>query len=134
LWLVAIGIVELGLFFVYGSGYLQNLGHLAVCLMETLKQTPKYSPSRSILAILNSTRESKATDPRDKVFALYGLLGAEEADSSLLIPDYTKDVTRVYTNVAIYILRRSGLLELLQSIPWTLPQYGGSSGGFSVPF
>jgi len=130
---VAAGIVDLGLFFLYGSGYLQKLGHLAVCLMEELRQTPRDSPSRNILAMLNATRESKATDARDKVFALYGLLGNEEADSSLLLPDYTKDVTRVYTDVAIHILRRSRSLGLLQSIPWTLPQYGGSGGGFSLP-
>jgi hypothetical protein len=69
----------------------------------------------------------------DKVFALHGLLGQEEADAPLLLPDYGKNVTRVYTDVAIHFLRRSRSLELLQSIPWTLPQHGGSGGVSGLP-
>jgi Heterokaryon incompatibility protein (HET) len=130
---VAEGIVSLGLFFLYGSGHLEKLGHMAICLIEKLRHSTSDSSSRRLLTMLNSTRESGATNPKDKVFALYGLLGSEEADSPLLLPDYTKNVASIYTDVAIYILRTSRSLNLLQSIPWTLPQHGGSGGISGLP-
>jgi hypothetical protein len=111
----------------------EKFGHMAICLIEKLRHSTSDSSSRRLLTMLNSTRESGATNPKDKVFALYGLLGSEEADSPLLLPDYTKNVASIYTDVAIYILRTSRSLNLLQSIPWTLPQDGGSGGISGLP-
>ena len=130
---VAEGIVTLNMFFLYGSGHLEKLGHMAICLIEELRHSTSDTSSRHLLEMLNSTRESGATNPKDKVFALYGLLGSEEADSPLVLPDYTKNVASIYTNIAIYILRTSRSLTLLQSIPWTLPQHGGSGGVSGLP-
>ena|SRR2546430_3295560 len=56
---------------------------------------------RSLLELLRTTRRTKATDPRDKVYALLGL-----ADEEMFFEvDYEKDVRDVFTNVARYLLR-----------------------------
>jgi Heterokaryon incompatibility protein (HET) len=130
---VAKGITSLGFHFQYGDGNLQDLGYMAIQLMENLRNVSTDHPSRRPLTMLQFTRESGATDPRDRIFALYGLLSHDEANDRLLLPDYSKDVQDVYINVAIHSLRSTNTLCLLQSLPWTLPQNGGFGGISSLP-
>ena len=54
-----------------------------------------------------------ATDPRDKIFALLGLLGP---DARLVQPDYTADAREVYTNAAVSIISQTGDLPLLADV------------------
>ncbi|KAL8898787.1 MAG: hypothetical protein Q9207_006528 [Kuettlingeria erythrocarpa] len=52
----------------------------------------------SLLAALADGRGSRATDPRDKVYGIMGM------SATLLHPDYTSPVTKVYTEAALTIL------------------------------
>ena len=53
----------------------------------------------------------EATDPRDKVYALLSL--ADDREKLGIVPDYTKSVNEVYTDVTRIVLRTSGRLDLL---------------------
>ncbi|KAI0836634.1 heterokaryon incompatibility protein-domain-containing protein [Hypoxylon sp. FL0890] len=60
--------------------------------------------------ILAMFRSRKANDPRDKVFALLGLVSEDE----LPFPaDYTIPCHRVYTQTATWMIRSSGTLEAI---------------------
>lgn len=130
---VAEGIVSLGLFFMFGSGSLRSLGHVALCLMERLRRSRKHNATNLLLTMLDSTREACATNPRDKIFGLCGLIPYAEANNVLLLPSYNKSCAEVYTHAATYILKKHNSLSLLQHIPWTLPQYGGHGGISGLP-
>ncbi|KAJ4326551.1 hypothetical protein N0V84_003076 [Fusarium piperis] len=49
--------------------------------------------------MLTSSRPMQATDPRDRIFALYGLLGDSQVPGALL-PDYEISMRTLYTRVA----------------------------------
>ncbi|KAF2629366.1 hypothetical protein BU25DRAFT_409267 [Macroventuria anomochaeta] len=63
----------------------------------------------SIDHIFNLARKSQATDPRDKVYGLLGLLPTRI--TSYLKPDYSKSVEEVYTDLAISLLRSCSRLD-----------------------
>jgi hypothetical protein len=50
-------------------------------------------------------------DPRDRIFAIYGLL--EDATSADFVPDYTKTVSQVYTRSTWSIIKATRSLSLL---------------------
>jgi len=54
---------------------------------------------------------SQATDPRDKVFALLGLVSHALEES--ILPDYQKSASEVYTNMAKHLLRRDFLVKAI---------------------
>ena len=59
-------------------------------------------------------RRMNASDPRDKLFALYGL--TENTVYSIpLTLDYTRDVSEVYHEFAILMLRRTQALDILST-------------------
>lgn len=62
----------------------------------------------SLVELCQSFRNTKATDPRDKVFAPRNL--ASDVDKTLVPPDYTRHYTDVYRDVArMYLLRDASL-------------------------
>lgn len=63
------------------------------------------SPVSDLETLLKRTMTFHATDPRDKVFALLGL--AHEMDRESIIPDYSKSVMEVYTELAIHLLSKN---------------------------
>lgn len=72
-----------------------------------------------VVYLLQQFRNFEATDPRDKLYALYGLLGLETAtpeNNSLLSLSYDRPLQEVYLNFAIYMLTSSQSLDLL-SVP-----------------
>jgi hypothetical protein len=50
-----------------------------------------------------------------------------------LRPNYNKTCVQVYTDTAIYLLRTHNPFDLLQRVPWTLPQNGGHGGTTGLP-
>jgi hypothetical protein len=50
---------------------------------------------------------SNATDPRDKIYALLGLMHDSEKTSELLQLDYSKSVEQVYGGVVRQLLREN---------------------------
>uniref|UniRef100_L2FF75 Heterokaryon incompatibility protein n=1 Tax=Colletotrichum fructicola (strain Nara gc5) TaxID=1213859 RepID=L2FF75_COLFN len=85
-------------------------------------RAPAFRDPSKLLQLLETTRGSRASDPRDKVFALLGLLTCPESDG--LVADYTKSTAEIYTSIAIWIAQRFGLPALLSRtriLPGKLP-------------
>ena len=68
----------------------------------------------SVLQQLHDTRLSRATDPRDKVYGLIGLLSPE--DKLSVIIDYTQSIDIVYKYVASSIMSREKSLKVLSAV------------------
>lgn len=87
-----------------------------------------YNPvtNKSILEQLHDTRTSRATDPRDKVFALAAMSSVE--DRLFIQPDYTKPVASIYVDVATQIIQHHKSLRILSA---KQPLYGQQCIKFS---
>ena len=64
-------------------------------------------------ALITQTMYCKCSDPRDRIFAVLGLLDKSEADIDIQ-PDYTKTVGRVYKDVAVEYIKKRRNLEILR--------------------
>lgn len=70
-------------------------------------------------SLLHSTRSFQATDPRDKVFALFGLSGESRTPDSwpkALLPNYGRSTRDVYTEVTLYCIQRTRTLTILSQV------------------
>jgi len=67
-----------------------------------------------LLDLLHRARHCFATDPRDKIFALFGFLHAQVQNS--LPIDYTMRTEQVYTSVASYLVATTQQADLLQHV------------------
>jgi hypothetical protein len=74
--------------------------------------------AQALLYALVRSRGFKATDKRDKVYSLLGLVGRYAQEKDELLPRYRKDqsVAKTYTDAAICILRDSDDLRLLSCV------------------
>lgn len=63
---------------------------------------------------LSITREYQATDPRDRVYALLGLVETE--DSEAIQPDYTISTADLYMKVAWYFINKYETLDILAQV------------------
>ncbi|KAK5441439.1 hypothetical protein LTS15_011271 [Exophiala xenobiotica] len=75
--------------------------------------------SLSIFSILACTHDFYATDPRDKIFALYHL--ADDVPPQSFIPDYAKTVTEVFSQFTRWIIDNTGSLRILCFADQVLP-------------
>lgn len=91
----------------------QLLGSVSMrrlCNLDNLLRKIRTGRYRTdLLGILANYRYYKATDARDKVYALLGLVTKSSAHD--LIPDYSLDVSGVYVKVAEHCILRQGSLE-----------------------
>jgi hypothetical protein len=69
--------------------------------------------SWGLLTLLRLTRQYKATDPRDKVFAVIGIVTNVDSIPVDLKPDYGLSTEEVYLSVAMHNLEKLKNLELL---------------------
>lgn len=67
----------------------------------------------AVYPMLVRTRTSLATDPRDKLYSILGLI--DDSDDPLLQPDYTMSADEVFTRLSISIVTRSVSLDCLGS-------------------
>ncbi|KAE8445911.1 hypothetical protein EG329_012690 [Mollisiaceae sp. DMI_Dod_QoI] len=89
-------------------------GITSATVIHFLRQAIQFqNNSWGLLSLLRLTRKYKATDPRDKVFALMGVV--TDAGSILvdLKPDYRLSTEEVYLSVALHYLEKLKNLELL---------------------
>ncbi|MCJ1404110.1 hypothetical protein MMC11_007335 [Xylographa trunciseda] len=71
-------------------------------------------PSGSLLQLLTRTEACQATDPRDKVYALLGLVDDHLSEAVPLIKaDYTKPLVRAYCDTTRHIISSTQSLEVL---------------------
>jgi len=71
-------------------------------------------PTPLISSIFDKVRRKNATDPKDKVFALYGL--CKELGMLMPHPDYTKDLRQIYSEVAKSIIQHDAKLSILYMV------------------
>lgn len=69
----------------------------------------KRAPKRDPLSLLYRFRSFKASDPRDKVYSLFHLIG----EVSMLQPDYNRHVRDLFIDVVKASIASSGTLEIL---------------------
>ncbi|KAI8938742.1 hypothetical protein NX059_004609 [Plenodomus lindquistii] len=108
-----------------GVGAHQFLPELWLGLLHT--RMPR---GLSMIELASRARDFKATDPRDKVFALLGLandVGPLSTRPSGLIPDYSKTTVEVYTNFAKSIILKTRKLDVLSMVN-TFPSHTGTQG------
>lgn len=77
-------------------------------LRRDIQRDQKYMSFTDVMAIFS---RFKATNPRDKVFALQGITA--DADNGSLVPDYNKSVEDVFFNAARYFLSQDDPLRML---------------------
>ena len=65
------------------------------------------------LEMLNRFRKLDSTDPRDKVFALFGFVALGGPYSELITPDYKKSTEQVYLDVTKYLILTKETLQVL---------------------
>jgi hypothetical protein len=87
-----------------------------------------YNPvaKRSLLEQLHDTRANRATDPRDKLFALAAMSTPE--DRLFIEPNYTKPVASIYVDMAKKMVHSHKSLRILSA---TQPLYGQECPQFS---
>ncbi|KAJ3544749.1 hypothetical protein NM208_g2888 [Fusarium decemcellulare] len=68
---------------------------------------------RTLQRLLEQTRYSKATDPRDKVFALLGFM----PPTQVLTPDYSVSCLHVYIGAMAHLLLNEHCVEILTNSP-----------------
>lgn len=68
---------------------------------------------KSVIALLVEFMRWQSSDPRDLVFALYGLVPDGDRDKDILQPDYNLSVSELYTKVAYRLLQSTGDLTIL---------------------
>jgi hypothetical protein len=73
------------------------------------------NPYQGILQILASAREKKATEPKDKIFGLFGVM--KELGFDLPLPDYQKSLEKVYTEAAVACINHDRCLHILFEAP-----------------
>ena len=83
---------------------------------------------KTLAGLLDAARNFAATDPRDKIYALLGLVntasesGTKEV-SPLIVPDYILSFKQVYRSVALKILFESKELDILSAVEHESPTF-----------
>jgi len=71
------------------------------------------NPNPTLFDLLVAARPCSCIDPRDKIYALFGLLAPSEVP---FVPNYDESYELVYSKVAAWIIRRTGDLQILNHI------------------
>ncbi|KAL9119653.1 MAG: hypothetical protein Q9187_003794 [Circinaria calcarea] len=80
----------------------QKIARGPVFLLQAFRRDGTFSYGSSLLSLLESTRSTESTDPRDKVYAPLGL--ATDLSPASISPDYAKSLEAVYGDVVRFSL------------------------------
>lgn len=78
---------------------------------SNMRDEKRPNESTNLLRMLLSHREKLCNEPRDRVYAVLGLLAAHER--SQFPVDYTVSVREIFTNVVDYLLRTTQRLDVI---------------------
>lgn len=102
-----------------------------------------YGEQTSLLSQLGRFSHRKATDDRDKVYALLGLIqGPPTANQVKILPDYSLDTVTVFRNTVLSIIETTGSLIVLigdigrknrQDLPLWLPDWSATYDDLDHP-
>jgi hypothetical protein len=87
----------------------------AVDAIENARNRFSKQDNKAFFELLRQHRGCMATDPRDKVFAFWGLLNQSDPLKSRISPDYNIQTTEVYIKTATEILTEYQTLDLLSA-------------------
>ena len=73
----------------------------------------KFEHRSSLLHTISRARRLRATDPRDKIFALFGISTDFDNENELIAIDYSKSVSAIYTNYCKYHIDTSKNYDIL---------------------
>jgi hypothetical protein len=79
--------------------------------MEKIRQGWNSRKRQPLRDLIRECRHRRATDPRDKIFSLLGLMG--DKLNPYLKPDYLKSVGEVYANAVLHFITQSESLDPL---------------------
>jgi hypothetical protein len=78
-----------------------------------------------LLVLLNFTRRFQATNPRDKIWGLIGLVEEASNEKELpacLQPDYSKPLQEVFQGVTVYLINKMMNLQVLSHVQHITPE------------
>lgn len=90
-----------------GTSSLENIAIMEFLRADSTAFGDDVSERTGLDAVLFSTFTFRATDPRDKVFAVLGIARFEDPEG-LLVPDYSKSVTQVWRDAAEHLFFCNG--------------------------
>jgi hypothetical protein len=91
--------------------YLQDLYDFRACTRRIAQlKVPKFeSPDILLQFMMRGVRHSVATDPKDKVFGIWGILSRVV---DIPPPDYTKSLSQIYGETMLAVSKANGWFEL----------------------
>ena len=89
----------------------------------SLRDSSWWAKKRDLYTMLDKFRNSEATDPRDKIYALLGI-SSNTYDTNLLKTDYGKSPEDVVFNTTSFLLDFNKL-KTPRFFDWTLPEFLG---------
>ncbi|KAH6720423.1 hypothetical protein BKA61DRAFT_730729 [Leptodontidium sp. MPI-SDFR-AT-0119] len=120
------------------SAFLRSRGQTHLLLPWYGEVHDEESRSDELLNMLSHAHSLKATEPRDKIFAILGIsFGIDEDDETSLI-DYSLPVVNVYRNFAEFVIESSHSYDILSTVaatltdgmPYWVPDWGVEIGLF----
>jgi hypothetical protein len=112
-------------------------------LMFMFRCYATYGGKPSLADLITISRYQNATNPRDKIFAILGLLTSDHPCFGLVEPDYNISISRLYTRFAMRHIERSGTLDILglvgdfdpdSKIPSWVPDWRMMPTNITLPF
>ncbi|KAL8647123.1 MAG: hypothetical protein Q9226_006565 [Calogaya cf. arnoldii] len=97
------------------DGLLARVGSVAYRGCQAILTMEPHSPgslNASILPSLSSNRVREATNPRDKVYAIMGIVADKQLSTTLGV-DYSVSTEQVFEDIARYLLSRNPSIEIL---------------------
>ncbi|KAH7086972.1 heterokaryon incompatibility protein-domain-containing protein [Paraphoma chrysanthemicola] len=85
-----------------------------VGMMQVYRQKRASNAVISLEALLHNTVKYQATDARDKVYAVLGLVNDDPGISSAMTPVYDISTDSLYRKVAMYVIKHRGDLAILE--------------------
>ena len=83
---------------------------------KTIKTRQQVRNGSHVIFLLSHTAAFETTEPRDRVYALYGLLRV--AGIVNFVPDYSMSVAEVYQQITLFVLSMKSGLDVLELKPW----------------
>jgi hypothetical protein len=80
---------------------------------ELIRNFIRNSGSLSLKHLLMCFRTRQTSDPRDRIYAILGLIDRYSSKTDELLPDYRKPVSEVYANVVRYYIKHHGQLDTI---------------------
>lgn len=91
--------------------------------IQSSRARVKLDTDRSLTLLLSSMRRFKATDPRDKIYSLLGLVGDKKdpephgrVDNNVIGPDYSSSVDTIFRQVTKSLIKHESSLALLSTV------------------